>query len=82
MSLEDGLGWEEICPFLGVPKPDREWPGRNTPDEFKQLTAPAWGKAMRKTVVGVTTILGVAITAGVWYRRAGGKLPSLSLVWS
>lgn len=37
IRLEDGLGWEQICPFLGVPIPDQEYPERNEPRRFQVI---------------------------------------------
>ena len=39
-KLEDGFGWEEICPYLGVPVPDAPWPSLHTPEEFQQTAGP------------------------------------------
>lgn len=35
--LEDGFGWEQICPQLGKPIPDRPYPKGNAPVQFKEL---------------------------------------------
>ncbi|TLD34263.1 hypothetical protein PspLS_00312 [Pyricularia sp. CBS 133598] len=35
--LEDGFGWEQICPHLGKPIPDRPYPIGNAPVQFKEL---------------------------------------------
>ncbi|RYP52649.1 hypothetical protein DL769_010631 [Monosporascus sp. CRB-8-3] len=79
VTLEEGLGWEEICPYLGVPVPKGlDWPGRNTPEEFREITAPLARRAARKTIMSLTTIAVSVLAAGVWYRRAGGTLPNLS----
>ncbi|KAI0017055.1 P-loop containing nucleoside triphosphate hydrolase protein [Xylariomycetidae sp. FL0641] len=37
VKLEDGLGWEEICPFLGHPVPAQRYPRGNDPQEFSKL---------------------------------------------
>lgn len=37
IKLEDGLDWDKICPFLGVPVPDAEYPARNEPEKFQAL---------------------------------------------
>ncbi|KAJ5182786.1 hypothetical protein N7492_000402 [Penicillium capsulatum] len=37
IQLEDGLDWNSICPFLGLPIPDEDYPGRNEPEKFKKL---------------------------------------------
>ncbi|CAG8162822.1 unnamed protein product [Penicillium olsonii] len=37
IELEKGLGWENICPFLNLPIPDQDYPGRNEPEKFQAL---------------------------------------------
>ena len=37
IKLEDGLGWEQICPFLDVPIPDEPYPAPNDQDMFKTI---------------------------------------------
>lgn len=37
VKLEDGLGWEQICPFLGLPIPDMQYPRGNEPGEFQAI---------------------------------------------
>ncbi|RYP08158.1 hypothetical protein DL764_002065 [Monosporascus ibericus] len=79
LTLEDGFGWEEICPYLGVPVPkDLDWPGRNVPEEFAAITGPVIQRSVRRAIMSLTTITVGIIAAGVWYRRAGGPLPALS----
>ncbi|KAI0388792.1 P-loop containing nucleoside triphosphate hydrolase protein [Xylariaceae sp. FL0594] len=67
-KLEDGFGWEEICPYLGVPIPDTPWPSLNKPEEFHSIVKPQIERAFRKGIVGVTTMVAVA-AAGLWYVR-------------
>ncbi|KAK7752053.1 hypothetical protein SLS62_006018 [Diatrype stigma] len=81
MNLEDGFGWEEICPLLGVPVPESlEWPGRNPPEVSHRNSGPIYRRALRKAIIGVTTILGTAIAVGVWVGTTGGKLPKSSFI--
>ncbi|KAJ5754014.1 uncharacterized protein N7511_008167 [Penicillium nucicola] len=37
IQLEDGLDWESICPFLGLPIPEEPYPDRNEPEKFQAL---------------------------------------------
>lgn len=37
IQLEDGLDWESICPFLGLPVPDQAYPDRNEPEKFQKM---------------------------------------------
>ena len=71
VQLEDGLGWETICPFLGVPVPDEAYPGRNEPEKFQVLVDDFIGPKinaaiMRFSVVAVSTV-GVLGWAAVRY---------------
>lgn len=34
---KDGVSWESICPFLGVPTPKEDYPDRNEPDKFQAI---------------------------------------------
>ncbi|KAI1823872.1 P-loop containing nucleoside triphosphate hydrolase protein [Xylaria intraflava] len=70
IKLEDGLGWKELCPYLGVPIPDTPWPRLNTTDEFKTLLEPTVMKTVKKGITGIATVLGVA-AVGIWYARKG-----------
>ncbi|GIC92858.1 uncharacterized protein Aud_009333 [Aspergillus udagawae] len=37
VKLEDGLGWEQICPFLAVPIPEEEYPRGNDVNSFQAM---------------------------------------------
>ncbi|KNG89360.1 hypothetical protein ANOM_002662 [Aspergillus nomiae NRRL 13137] len=39
VKLEDGLGWEQICPFLDLPIPEEKYPRGNEPDKFHRIVA-------------------------------------------
>ena len=55
--LEDGFGWDEICPFLGKDIPTQKYPKGNAPGEFeaimKEITAPAMRKSVAIVISGV-----------------------------
>lgn len=76
--LEDGFGWDEVCPYLGVPVPeDAEWPSRNAPEEFFQLSDKALKSSPTKAVV-LASVLAPLVAVGIWYARSGGRgLPKL-----
>jgi hypothetical protein len=68
--LEDGFGWEEICPFLGKPIPETPYPRGNAPKEFHGLVSTIMAPAFKKAIaLCVTFVLVPAIGAGVWYYR-------------
>jgi len=61
IRLEDGLGWDDICPFLGVPVPDVDYPGRNEPEKFQGLVEAfikplITAAVLRLSVVAVPTV--------------------------
>ena len=67
-KLEDGFGWEQICPFLGQAIPDTPYPRGNAPAEFEALGKKILAPGIWK--VGVLFMTSVAIpTASVaaWY---------------
>ncbi|KAI0424056.1 hypothetical protein F5Y09DRAFT_336080 [Xylaria sp. FL1042] len=68
LKLEDGFGWNELCPYMGIPIPDTPWPALNTPEEFHSLARPKFQTAISKGVAGMTTIVAVA-AIGIWYGR-------------
>ncbi|KAI2777326.1 P-loop containing nucleoside triphosphate hydrolase protein [Daldinia loculata] len=70
-KLEDGFGWDEICPYLGVPVPDEEWPSLNTPEEFGEVAAPKLKTAFMKGMLGTTSIIAPIVAVGLWYLRKG-----------
>jgi hypothetical protein len=37
ITLENGVDWEDICPFLALPVPDESYPIPNDPANFKNL---------------------------------------------
>ncbi|KAI1823873.1 P-loop containing nucleoside triphosphate hydrolase protein [Xylaria intraflava] len=65
-KLEDGFGWNELCPYLGMPIPDTPWPSPNAPDEFVSAVKPKILMTIAKGLMGVSTIMGV-VAVGVWY---------------
>lgn len=67
MRLEDGLGWEEICPFLGVDIPETPYPRGNDPDEFKKIAQGFLEPGVKKAF-GIVAVSALAIAgAGVWW---------------
>ncbi|KXJ87501.1 hypothetical protein Micbo1qcDRAFT_124413 [Microdochium bolleyi] len=66
--LEDGFGWEQICPFLEKDIPSEKYPKGNAPEQFKallgEITAPAFRKA---SLMVLTAVLVPTAAAGWWY---------------
>ncbi|KAH8891102.1 hypothetical protein GQ53DRAFT_648852 [Thozetella sp. PMI_491] len=71
IKLEDGLGWEQICPFLGTAIPDADYPGKNDPAEFeaqlKAFVEPKVRNAILKAGAVAAPIVGGAVWAVLKY---------------
>jgi hypothetical protein len=73
VKLEDGLGWEQICPFLGVDIPREPYPHANDPKEFEKMVhgfmTTAWTRSFKRWAALWTPVIGI----GIWYvlRRKG-----------
>ncbi|KAK9421561.1 hypothetical protein SUNI508_05491 [Seiridium unicorne] len=67
-KLEDGFGWDGICPYLKKPIPETPYPRGNAPAEFKKLADEVLSPAFRRAAVFVaTSVLAPVISAGLWY---------------
>ncbi|XRM36999.1 hypothetical protein ABZX51_000491 [Aspergillus tubingensis] len=73
VRLEDGLGWEEICPFLDVPIPEEKYPRGNEPDKFHKIIEdylePKLKAAMINLGTFVVTVAGIGGYLGWKYYR-------------
>ncbi|KAH7024731.1 uncharacterized protein B0I36DRAFT_376575 [Microdochium trichocladiopsis] len=66
--LEDGFGWEQICPFLGKEIPKQRYPRGNAPKEFEATLKGLLAPALRKSAaIVVTVVLMPLIAAGWWW---------------
>lgn len=88
-NLEDGFGWEQLCPVLGVPIPDVPYPVANTPERFDKMQAGFVKKAMRKAYALIgTTILVPNAGVAAWYflrrhpARGFAALPLFARIFS
>jgi hypothetical protein len=71
IQLKDGLDWEKICPFLGVPIPKEEYPDRNEPEKFQALVQTFLQPKLIAAVVRLSLVavpsFGVALWATMRY---------------
>ncbi|KAI6086739.1 hypothetical protein F4821DRAFT_124710 [Hypoxylon rubiginosum] len=68
VKLEDGFGWEQICPFLGHDIPSTPYPRGNAPAEFAQLGKQILGPGIRKVAaLAVSVVLVPVVGVGAWY---------------
>lgn len=71
IRLEDGLSWEQICPFLDKPIPKEPYPEPNDPKMFKamvgELMNPSMARAILRLSAVVVPILGVVGWASMKY---------------
>ncbi|KAI0108866.1 hypothetical protein GGR51DRAFT_513390 [Nemania sp. FL0031] len=68
VRLEDGFGWEQICPFLGHPIPETRYPRGNAPQEFKkmgdEILVP---RIVRAGLMAVSAVVIPMLSIGAWY---------------
>lgn len=68
IKLEEGLGWEQICPFLDLQIPDEKYPRGNEPEKFQKLLEdhlkPRVQRAALKVGALAVTALGIIGYAG------------------
>lgn len=70
LKLEEGLGWEQICPFLGLPVPDTEYPRvRNEPETFQRaISGYLWRRARVAAFRLGALALPISVIAGyLWW---------------
>ncbi|OOF95309.1 hypothetical protein ASPCADRAFT_507202, partial [Aspergillus carbonarius ITEM 5010] len=63
VKLEDGLGWDQICPFLGVAIPEQKYPRGNEPDTFHKIIENYVAPRVKAAMVNLGTT--VAAVAGI-----------------
>ena len=69
VRLENGLGWEEICPFLGHKTPNTPYPRGNDPRDFGKMMQ-AWLVKGTFPTLATAAALTALIIALSWYRHA------------
>lgn len=67
VSLEDGLDWKEICPFLGHDIPNTRYPRGNEPKEFVKLMN-GWIAKGVFPLLATTAAIVAPVIALSWYR--------------
>ncbi|KAI1148780.1 hypothetical protein F4825DRAFT_464628 [Nemania diffusa] len=67
-KLEDGFGWEEICPFLGHPIPETRYPRGNAPQEFHKMGNEILGPRIRRAgLMALSAAVIPILSIGAWY---------------
>lgn len=66
VKLEDGLGWEQICPFIGDKVPDAPYPRGNEPKNFELLANGMITQHWKEAFVQWTGVAVTAAVVGVW----------------
>ncbi|KAJ5110031.1 hypothetical protein N7532_002676 [Penicillium argentinense] len=68
---EDGIDWDTICPFLGLPVPKEDYPDRHFPEKFaallQEFLQPRVKAAMFRCVLLTVSLLGATGWAMVKY---------------
>ncbi|KAG6152619.1 hypothetical protein E4U37_003738 [Claviceps purpurea] len=55
--LEDGLSWEQICPFLGIPIPDEPFPDANVQENFKKVVGGWMAPGVQSAVLRLGAVM-------------------------
>ncbi|KAE8309993.1 Tubulin/FtsZ, GTPase domain-containing protein [Aspergillus transmontanensis] len=63
VKLEEGLGWEQICPFLDLPIPEEKYPRGNDPDMFHRIVADYMEPRVKAAMLNLGAM--VTATAGI-----------------
>lgn len=66
IKLEDGLGWEQICPYLETPIPDVKYPRGNDPKEFDTMVQSVMVPLIRGAMLKASLVIVPAIGVGAW----------------
>ncbi|KAH9907026.1 hypothetical protein F4778DRAFT_724415 [Xylariomycetidae sp. FL2044] len=70
IKLEDGLGWEQICPFLGHRIPDVPYPRGNDPQEFKKTANGILARGILSVLTSMIVLVVPVIGVWSWYSFA------------
>jgi hypothetical protein len=65
--LEDGFGWEQICPFLEKEVPEVPYPRGNDPREFHKLVNKHLLGAAASSLGKILAVGIPIISFGIWY---------------
>ncbi|KAJ8119944.1 hypothetical protein ONZ43_g3220 [Nemania bipapillata] len=67
-KLEDGFGWEQICPFLGHQIPEARYPRGNAPQEFHKMGNEILGPRIRRAgLMAVSAAVVPILSISIWY---------------
>lgn len=67
-KLEDGFGWEEICPFVGVDIPETKYPRGNAPAEMEKMFIEVMGPRIRRAAFKIlTSVLVPVVGVAAWF---------------
>ncbi|KAI1131871.1 hypothetical protein F5Y10DRAFT_232745 [Nemania abortiva] len=68
VKLEDGFGWEQICPFLGHPIPETRYPRGNAPQEFQKMGDEILVPRIRRAgLMALSAVMIPVLSIGAWY---------------
>ncbi|KAH8649866.1 hypothetical protein BX600DRAFT_528863 [Xylariales sp. PMI_506] len=68
LNLDNGLGWEDMCPFLEKPVPDVPYPRGNAPAEFQKLADQLLVPRIKRGMAIIASVVLVPLASvGIWY---------------
>ncbi|KAI0473578.1 TLD-domain-containing protein [Xylariaceae sp. FL0804] len=75
-KLEDGFGWEQICPLLGHDIPEQPYPRGNAPAEFEAMANETLVPRLRRVGLIILTAVAVPVASvAALYLHNSGRLP-------
>ncbi|KAK6525269.1 hypothetical protein TWF694_005415 [Orbilia ellipsospora] len=66
INLEDGLDWEDICPYLEKNIPEEPYPSHNRPDELALIISEGTWPGIRSALIKLGTGAIVLSSVAVW----------------
>lgn len=78
LSLEDGIGWDEICEFLDKPIPKEPYPRLNTLCEISDAAAATIEPLTRWTWIGIASTAAAIVGISAWRIGKGVGLDVLT----
>ena len=67
IKLEEGLGWEQVCEYLGHDIPDVEYPPHNVPNEVMDILSGILQPGLRKAKIILAAAGFVALSTAAWF---------------
>ena len=67
IKLEEGLGWDQVCRYLGHEIPEVEYPSHNVPNEVMAILSECMRPGLQKAKIVLAIGALTALAIGVWF---------------